>query len=77
MTRIFEFSIPAWFSASNAIPPVMAPSPITATCCLSVSPLCCEATAIPKAAEIDVEECPTPKVSYSLSVLFGKPLSPL
>ena len=34
------------------------------------------AIAIPKAAEIAVEECPTPKVSYSLSERFGKPEIP-
>ena len=44
--------------------------------CLS-SPLYLAAIAIPKAAEIEVDECPTPKVSYSLSLLFGKPLKPL
>ena len=27
-------------------------------------------------AEIDVEACPTPKVSYTLSVLLGNPLNP-
>lgn len=31
------------------------------------------ATAIPRAAEIEVEECPAPKGSYSLSSLFVKP----
>ena len=29
------------------------------------------------AAEMEVEECPTPKASYSLSFIFGKPLIPL
>jgi len=32
---------------------------------------------MPKAAEIEVEEWPTPKVSYSLSLILGKPLIPL
>ena len=31
------------------------------------------ATAMPRAAEMDVEECPAPKGSYSLSSLFVKP----
>ncbi len=67
---------PAWFIASKAIPAVIEPSPITATDFLSVSPLYLAAMAIPRAAEIEVEECPTPNVSYSLSLRFGKPLNP-
>ena len=35
-----------------------------------------EAIAIPNAAEIEVELCPTPNVSYSLSPRFGKPEIP-
>ena len=31
---------------------------------------------MPIAAAMDVDECPTPKVSYSLSVRRGKPDSP-
>ena len=68
---------PAWFMASKAIPAVIAPSPITAMWWRFLSPLYCDATAIPNAAEIEVDECPTPKVSYSLSERFGKPLMPL
>jgi hypothetical protein len=34
------------------------------------------AIAMPAAALIDVLECPTPKVSYSLSSRFGKPAMP-
>lgn len=77
ITSRLEFSMPAWFNASKAKPAVMAPSPITATCCLSFSPFNCDATAMPNAADIDVDECPTPKVSYSLSLRLGKPLNPL
>ena len=51
-------------------------SPITAICCFSKSPFILEAIAMPKAAEIEVEECPTPKASNSLSLLFGKPEIP-
>ena len=68
---------PAWFIPSNEIPPVIPPSPMTATCCLSFLPWYLEAIAIPRAADIDVEECPTPKVSYSLSEIFGNPDIPL
>ena len=46
---------PAWFSASNAIPAVMAPSPITATT-LRFCPSFLAATAKPSAAEIEVLE---------------------
>ena len=67
---------PAWFIASKAIPAVMEPSPIIATDFLC-SPLYFAAIAIPNAAEMEVEECPTPKVSYGLSLRLGKPLKPL
>ena len=33
--------------------------------------------AMPSAAEIEVDEWPTPKVSYSLSRVLGNPLMPL
>ena len=59
-------SEPAWFSASNAMPAVMAPSPMIATTRRS-SPARAAATAMPNAALIEVLECPTPNVSYSLS----------
>ena len=68
---------PAWFIPSKANPAVMAPSPITATTLRSCSPLYFAAIAIPSAAEIEVEEWPTPNVSYSLSLRLGNPLSPL
>ena len=66
---------PAWFKPSKAIPLAIDASPITAICCL-LSPFNCEAMAIPNAAEMDVDECPTPKASYALSSRFGKPLNP-
>ena len=67
---------PALFSASNAIPAVMAPSPIIATLRRS-KPACLAATAMPNAADIEVLECPVPKVSYSLSPRRGKPAIPV
>jgi hypothetical protein len=66
---------PALLSASNAMPPVIAPSPITATQRRG-SPLCFAATAMPSAALIEVLACAVPKVSYSLSLRRGKPDSP-
>ena len=54
------------------MPAVMAPSPITAMCWRSFSPFRREATAMPRAAEIEVEEWPTPKASYGLSERFRK-----
>ena len=51
-------------------------SPTTAICCFSISPLRFEAIAIPNAADIAVELCPTPNVSNTLSLRFGKPLIP-
>lgn len=40
------------------------------------SPFKEEAIAIPRAAEIEVEEWPTPKASYLLSVMLGNPEIP-
>ena len=57
------------------MPAVIAPSPIMATTRRS-SPLRAAATAIPNAALIEVLECPTPKVSYSLSSRLGKGARP-
>ena len=61
--KLVSFSKPALFNPSNAKPAVIAPSPITAMCCVLRFPFKRFATAIPNAADIDVEECPTPKVS--------------
>ena len=63
--------MPALLSASNAMPALIAPSPITATTRRS-SPLRCAAIAMPSAAEIDVDECAVPNVSYSLSLAARK-----
>jgi len=53
---------PALFSASKAMPAVMAPSPMMATARRS-SPFCFAARAMPRAAEIEVDEWAVPKVS--------------
>jgi hypothetical protein len=66
---------PALLSASNAMPALIAPSPMMATH-LRLSPLRRAATAMPSAAEIDVDEWAVPKVSYSLSSRRGKPEMP-
>ena len=42
----------------------------------SFHPFKLDAIAIPKAAEIEVEECPTPKASYSLSSFEENQLIP-
>ncbi len=76
ITSRFELSEPPLFSPSNANPAVIEPSPIIATVCLSSS-LISEPMAMPSAADIEVELCPVPKASYSLSLRFGKPLMPL
>lgn len=70
-------------SPSKASPPLMAPSPITATTCLGpllpdaagqspARPSRCAATAMPKAAEMELEAWPQVNVSYSLSMGVGK-----
>ena len=67
---------PALLSASNARPPVNAPSPIILTT-LNFSLSKSLAHAIPSPAEIEVDAWPAPNTSNSLSVLFKKPLNPL
>ncbi len=56
------FAAAILFKASNAIPPVREPSPIIAIV-LIFSPCKPAAVAIPSAAEMLVDECPTPKLS--------------
>src|SRR5207302_269353 len=70
-TRRSAPAMPALLSASNAIPALIAPSPITATT-RRVSPRRFAAIAIPSAAEIEMDECAVPKVSYPLSARRGK-----
>ena len=60
------------FSPSKASPPLMLPSPITATTCRSFSPLRSAATAMPSAADMELEACPQLNVSYWLSSGEGK-----
>ena len=66
---------PAWFRASNAIPPVKAPSPITAIT-EYFSFFKSLALAIPIAADIDVLLCPVLKQSVGDSLVLGKPAIP-
>ena len=61
--------------ASNAMPAVIAPSPIMLTT-LRPSPSFSAAIAMPKPALIDVEEWPTDRTSYSLSPRQGKGCNP-
>ena len=63
-------------SPSKASPPLMAPSPIIATTCLLPLPVFFAASAIPSAAEIELEACPQTKLSYSLSNGDGKGIIP-
>ena len=75
LLSLLSVSSPAWLRASNAMPAVNAPSPITAIARRSW-PWSLEASAIPIAALIDVLECPTPNASYSLSSRAGKAAGP-
>jgi len=59
----------------EAIPPVMLPSPMTAMVRFW-DPLSELATAIPRALDMEVLECPVPNASCLLSLLLGKPLIP-
>mmetsp|Transcript_14551 Transcript_14551/g.24660 ORF Transcript_14551/g.24660 Transcript_14551/m.24660 type:complete len:206 (-) Transcript_14551:490-1107(-) len=76
ITIMLESMKPAWFMASYAMPPVMAPSPITAITWLSF-PFRSRPTAMPSPAEMEVELWPAPKGSYSLSARLVKGVSPL
>ncbi len=71
----FDFICSALLSASNAMPPERAPSPMTATT-FSSPPRISLAFAIPSATEIDVELCPVLNVSAGFSLTFGNPLMP-
>ena len=68
--------LPALLRASKAKPPDKAPSPIILTT-LNLSLSKSLLTAIPSAAEMEVDACPAPKTSNSLSERFKKPLNPL
>lgn len=57
------------------MPALIAPSPITAMA-TRFSPCVLAPSAMPSAAEIEVEECAVPKVSYGLSLRRGKPEMP-
>jgi hypothetical protein len=76
ITSILAFAVPAWFNPSNATPPVIEPSPITAIWLRSAFWDNAAAVAMPNMEEMEMEECPPPKASYSLSLIFGKPLIP-
>ena len=61
-TSMSLFKCPAWFKPSKASPAVIEPSPMTAAT-LCFSPLMSLALAMPRAADMDVLECPTSNVS--------------
>ena len=61
---------------SKASPPLIAPSPMTATTWRSSCPVFFAATAMPSAAEMELEACPHVNVSYSLSRGEGNGRSP-
>jgi hypothetical protein len=63
---------PAWFMASYAMPPVIAPSPMTDSTWLRL-PFMSRPTAMPRPAEMEVLLWPAPKGSYSLSARLVKP----
>ena len=75
ITNIGVFRSPALFIASKARPPVIDPSPMMETTLKSFLVNFLD-SATPIAAEIDVDACPAPNTSYSLSFLFKKPLRP-
>ena len=67
---------PALFIASNAMPARHRAVADHGDRTCGSRPSACAATAMPSAAEIDVDECAVPKVSYSLSSRRGKPEMP-
>ena len=75
MTTSGRSMLPVLLSASYAIPADIAPSPITTT--TRFGSFCNRlATAMPRPAEIEVDECAAPNGSYSLSERFVKPDKP-
>ena len=76
MIIILRFSTPISLSASKDKPLLIAPSPITGMI-LKFSLFKSLATAIPNAAESEVELCPASQTSCTLSLRFWKPDSPL
>ncbi len=75
ITSSLQSQTPALFSASKAMPALIAPSPMMATA-LRFSPLCLAATAMPSAAAMLVEEWAVPKASCWLSLRWGNPERP-
>lgn len=73
---IFFLNTPILFKASKAIPPVKAPSPITATAFPSLFNIEF-ARVMPIAEDIEVLAWPEIHVSYILSSGLEKPLIPL
>ena len=76
ITMRSRFWCPAWFNPSSASPDERDPSPMTAMT-LWLSFRMSRATAIPRAADIEVPECPVPKASQGLSEIRGNPEIPL
>ena len=76
MSAVAGMGTPALFSASKAMPALIAPSPMIATALAVLALQLARPRAMPSAAEIEVDECAVPKVSYSLSSRRGKPLMP-
>ena len=68
-------SFESWFANTPGLKVVVPSNPYDAKGLLK-SPFKFEAIAIPSAAEIEVELCPTPKASYSLSLGARKPHNP-
>ena len=64
------------FNPSKAKPPLIEPSPIIATTWRSLCSKRLAATAIPSAADIELDACPQAKVSYSLSSGAGNGFIP-
>ena len=63
MTMMLALVMPTLLRASKAWPPVSEPSPMTAMCLRVSLPCMREATAMPRAAEMEVELWPVPKAS--------------
>ena len=61
---------------SKASPPLIAPSPITATTCRLALSVRFAAMAIPSAADMELDACPHANVSYSLSSGDGNGRTP-
>ena len=76
MTRGRSVSVAMLLRASQAMPPVSAPSPMTATVCRPLSPRTRRPSAIPWAQDSELDACELSTMSWTDSARLGYPERP-